>query len=146
MLQKVDLILERMKIQTEWVDIKRCQFSLIFQMQRYAAEPASYSLNCIKVQISFITLPPAFPAKGRGTLQPTIQKMQLSYIHATTFFNHCNNFFNSFIYGQRFSKQGFQKTLCSFMRCVVCKGLKPQCYIYSENNCLTIYRTQYTNS
>ena len=43
-------------------------------------------------------------AKGRSTLLTKLQKMQLSSIH-TTFFHYCNNFFNSFIYWQRFSQQ-----------------------------------------
>ena len=141
MLQKVDLTLERMKykltdqhqkmpIFSHFPDAKIRGWACILQSQLHQSTDI------------IITLPPALSAKGPSTLHTTIQKMQLSYIHATNFVNSCNNS----IYAQRFSQQVSQKTLCSFERCVECKGLKPQCYMYSENNCLTVYRTQYTNS
>ena len=39
-------------------------------------------------------------------------KKSLSPIHTTTFFHNGNDFFNSFIYGQRFSQQFSWKNLC----------------------------------
>ena len=48
---------------------------------------------------------------GPRTLQLKLQKKSLSSILTTTFFHNCNDFFNSFIYGQRFS-QFFWKNRC----------------------------------
>ena len=45
-------------------------------------------------------------------------KTLLSSIHTETLFNNRNNFFNSFIYGQRFSQELFWKNLCE-NRCSV---------------------------
>ena len=38
--------------------------------------------------------------------------MELCSIHTTTYFHNCNDFFNSFIYGQWFLQRFFQKNLC----------------------------------
>ena len=51
--------------------------------------------------------------KGPCTLQLKLQRMSLSSIHTTTFFRYCNHFFNSFIYGQRFSQRFFDKGPCT---------------------------------
>ena len=53
-----------------------------------------------------------YAVKGPRTLQLKLQKKSLSSIHTTTFFHNCNDFFNSFIYGQRFLQRFFQKNLC----------------------------------
>ena len=47
--------------------------------------------------------------KDPRTLQLKLQKKQLSSIHTTTFFHNCNDFFNSFVYGQRFLQQFFSE-------------------------------------
>ena len=43
-------------------------------------------------------------------------------MHTTTFFHNYNEFFNSFIYGQRFLQQFFRKIFVKIF--VVCEGLK----------------------
>ena len=60
----------------------------------------------------------AWLARGPSTLHMTLQKIQLSSIHSTTYFCNYNKFFNSFIYGQWFSYRLFSKNLHSFM-CIV---------------------------
>ena len=50
-------------------------------------------------------------SKGPRTLQLKLQKKKLLSIHTTTFFLNCKDFFNSFIYGQRFLQRFFQKNL-----------------------------------
>ena len=41
----------------------------------------------------------------------TAKKTQLSSTNTTSFFHNCNNFFNSFIYGRRFSRMIFLKKI-----------------------------------
>ena len=80
-------------------------------------------LNQKKDNLVFGFLKTEYPfkmsGKGPRTLHTKLQKMQLSSIHTTTFCHNCNDFFNSFIYGQRFSRL-FEKNLCSFV--CRCKG------------------------
>ena len=58
------------------------------------------------------------------------KKMQLSSnsIHSSTFFHNCNNFSNSFLYGQQFFQRFLYENLCSFS-CSV----KAQCYVSNES-------------
>ena len=61
--------------------------------------------------------------KGPRTLHTKLQNMQLSSIHTTNFFHYCNNFFNTFLYGQRFSQQFcLKKKVVKIF--VVCQGRK----------------------
>ena len=65
-------------------------------------------------------------ANGPRTLHMKLRKMQLSALHTKIFFNNCNDFFNSFLYEQRFCHRLFQKNLCSFVCSVYCvRALKP---------------------
>ena len=50
--------------------------------------------------------------------------MQISSVHTTTFCHNCNDFFNSFVYVQKFFTTIFLRKTVAVL-CVVCKGRKP---------------------
>ena len=57
--------------------------------------------------------------KGPCTLQLKLQTKAVIIHTHYNFFHNCNDFFNSFIYVQRFSQQFFYKNLCENL-CSVC--------------------------
>ena len=63
-------------------------------------------------EIIWVHIGEFFMISGPRTLHTKLQKMQLSFIHTTTFYHNCNDFFNSFLYGQQFLQRFFQKDLC----------------------------------
>ena len=60
--------------------------------------------------------------KGPRTIQLKLQKSRYHPYTLQLFFHKCNDFFNSFIYGQRFSHRFFGKIIVRIV--VVCEGLK----------------------
>ena len=62
------------------------------------------------------------------TTTETTKKVVIVHTHHN-FFHHCNNFFNSFVYGQRFSQQFFRKIFVKIF--VVCKGLNEEVHYFT---------------